>query len=252
MKKQEIKSEEIPYGILARFGLTSNMIDDLPKSVLDDIQEGKASPVLPISVKDDNGERIRSHTRLTLIRQEDGNVDVLFYPCLEKAPLEEFGLEQQKSILSGGNAVLVDMKPDGGERGKYFVQIDSETNQVMYSPAQVIERNLQFLSKELHLNNTEVRMMQNGEPVTLLLDDESVTMGIDLNDDKGIRIEEGDAQLWRQRAKRDWDKYTFGIYGCWVMDEQGNLDYVPEEQYTEEIWNEQKNRGLLKAASLHK
>jgi hypothetical protein len=24
------------------------------------------------------------------------------------------------------------------------------------------------------------------------------------------------------------------------MDDDGNLDYVPEEQYTEELWNEQK------------
>jgi hypothetical protein len=24
------------------------------------------------------------------------------------------------------------------------------------------------------------------------------------------------------------------------MDDDGNLDYVPEEEYTEELWNEQK------------
>ena len=30
------------------------------------------------------------------------------------------------------------------------------------------------------------------------------------------------------------------------MDNDGNLDYVPEEEYTEELWNEQK-----KAAGRH-
>jgi hypothetical protein len=30
------------------------------------------------------------------------------------------------------------------------------------------------------------------------------------------------------------------------MDDDGNLDYVPEEEYTEELWNEQK-----KAAGRH-
>ena len=37
---------------------------------------------------------------------------------------------------------------------------------------------------------------------------------------------------------------TFGIYGCWVMGEDGNLDYVKEEDYTDELWNEQKKAGL--------
>ena len=49
------------------------------------------------------------------------------------------------------------------------------------------------------------------------------------------------------------DKYTFGCYGCWVMDDDGNLDYVPEEEYTEELWNEQKKSGERnRAAGIHK
>ena len=59
-------------------------------------------------------------------------------------------------------------------------------------------------------------------------------------------IANGDGEQWRKEGKREWDKYTFGIYGCWVMDDDGNLDYVPEEEYTEELWNEQK-----KAAGRH-
>ena len=47
-----------------------------------------------------------------------------------------------------------------------------------------------------------------------------------------------------EEAKRDWDKFNFGIFGCWTMDEDGNLDYIPEENYTEEMWNEQKKLGM--------
>ena len=37
------------------------------------------------------------------------------------------------------------------------------------------------------------------------------------------------------------------------MDDDGNLDYVPEEDYTEELWNEQKKNGERnRAAALHK
>ena len=34
------------------------------------------------------------------------------------------------------------------------------------------------------------------------------------------------------------------IFGCWTMDENGNLDYIHEEDYSEEIWNEQKKQGM--------
>ena len=36
-------------------------------------------------------------------------------------------------------------------------------------------------------------------------------------------------------------------------DDDGNLDYVSEEDYTEELWNEQKKSGERnRAAALHK
>jgi hypothetical protein len=34
------------------------------------------------------------------------------------------------------------------------------------------------------------------------------------------------------------------------MDEAGNLDYVPEESYTEEMWNELNNKSRAKAIKL--
>ena len=37
MKKAHFEFEEIPFSTLARFGLTQEMIEDLPMHVLDDI-----------------------------------------------------------------------------------------------------------------------------------------------------------------------------------------------------------------------
>jgi hypothetical protein len=34
------------------------------------------------------------------------------------------------------------------------------------------------------------------------------------------------------------------------MDEAGNLDYVPEESYREEMWNELNNKSRAKANKL--
>lgn len=239
MKRTLFEESEIPYGTLARFGLTQEKIEDLPLWALEDIGQGRRSPLLPIQVDDGNDGTLKSRTRFSLVHMDDGKVDVVFYPQLEQSPLESFSKEQQDDLLAG-KAIVADVKDTGGRNSKAFVQIDMGTNQVMSVPTPVIGRNLEVLKDELKLSPAELNVMQKGEPLTLVMDDEQLTAGIDLNDKTGIRISQGDSLKWKENTKREWDKYTFGCYGCWVMDDDGNLDYVPEEEYTEELWNEQK------------
>ena len=80
--------------------------------------------------------------------------------------------------------------------------------------------------------------ISNGRPSPVLPVSMEVNEGYSIK--SRTRFANGDGEQWRKDGKREWDKYTFGIYGCWVMDDDGNLDYVPEEEYTEELWNEQK------------
>ena len=59
MKCNQFEEGEIPYGALEKFGLSHEMIEDLPMHVLEDIWNGRQSPVLPIHVTDDEGELIK-------------------------------------------------------------------------------------------------------------------------------------------------------------------------------------------------
>ena len=78
---------EMPYDILERFGLTQAMIDDLPTDVLQNIHNGRKSPVLPVHITTDDGEEVKARTRLSLVRTTEGGVDVLFYPQLDEFDL---------------------------------------------------------------------------------------------------------------------------------------------------------------------
>ena len=252
MKKVQIEFDELPFSTLERFGLTREMIEDLPMRVLEDICNGRHSPVLPVRVTDEHGGQIESRSRFAFIRMDDGQVDVVFYPALKSSPLERYDEAQQKQLLDG-KAIVADVEMSDGRSSKAFVQIDPETRQVMSVPTPIIGRNLQVLAEELRLGAVEIKSMQHGDPLTLVVDDDTVTVGIDLTSPTGIRFCSGDGQKWKEHDKREWDKYTFGCYGCWVMDDDGNLDYVPEEEYTEELWNEQKKSGERnRAAALHK
>lgn len=247
MKRNTFEEFEIPYSTLEKFGLTHEMVEDLPMFVLNDISNGKPTPVLPIHIKDNDGNTIESKARFALLRGENGKVDVVFYPVLKYAPLEQFDANQQE-LLKEGKSVIADVTSPSGETIKAFVQIDSETNQVMAVPAPITGRNMQVLSNELNLSSGEIKILQNGDALSFVSSDQMVTVGVDLRSKTGLRFAEGDAQKWQEQGKRDWDKFTFGCYGCWVMDDDGNLGYVSEDDYTDELWSEQKKSAERNAA----
>ena len=180
------------------------------------------------------------------MRTPEGNVDVLFFPKLDEYDFKVFN-EQQKQSLLAGKPIIGHLESNeiGHELGtKCFFQLDQDSKQVLSVPTPVIGRNIQYLTDRYHLTSTEMQKLQNGEILSIIEDDEEISIGIDLNSNTGIRLAAGNEQVWRREAKREWDKYNFGIFGCWTMDENGNLDYIHEEDYSEEIWNEQKKQGM--------
>ena len=101
MERFQFNENEFTYGTLQQFGLTQEMIEDLPTYVLNDLCDGRRSPLLPIQVEDENKEVVRSRARFSLVRKDNGTVDVLFYPELQEADLSQFD-EQQRTRLEGG------------------------------------------------------------------------------------------------------------------------------------------------------
>ena len=67
MKRNSFEESEVPYQTLAKFGLTHEMIEDLPINALDDISNGRPSPVLPVSMEVNEGYSIKSRTRFALV-----------------------------------------------------------------------------------------------------------------------------------------------------------------------------------------
>ena len=244
MERFQFNENEFPYGTLQQFGLTQEMIEDLPTRVLNDLYDGRRSPLLPIQVEDENQEVVCSRARFSLVRKDSGDVDVLFYPELQEADLHQFD-EQQRAKLEAGKSIIATIENKEGKRVPSFVQIDPETKQVLSAPTQVIGRNLQVATDAVNLSAAELNSLQKGDVVMFTREDgQPISMGIDLNERSGIRFTPGDEQMWSEQRKRDWDKYTFGVYGCWVMGDDGNLSYVNEDDYTDEMWNEQKKAGL--------
>ena len=75
---EKFTEQEIPFGILERFGLTQEMVEDLPQSIMQKLLSSRWTPVLPIITEDDNEEKHKAYARITLVRKTDGTVDVCF------------------------------------------------------------------------------------------------------------------------------------------------------------------------------
>lgn len=242
----QFEPNELPYGILEHYGLTQEMVEDLPLDVLQKIYKGQRSPVLPVRFQAEDGEVVSDRTQFSLVRMEDGKVDVLFYPVFEETNLSLFDETQRQRLEA--NRPIIGYRNEGeteAERGpKCFIQLDPENKHVLSVPTSVIGRNLQHVMDREHLTGAEIQKMQNGEVLTITDGNQLISIGIDLSYKSGIRYAAGDEETWKRESKREWDKYTFGAFGCWVMDDNGNLDYVCEEDYTEELWNEQKKQGM--------
>lgn len=237
MQPFDFAPDEIPFGILQEFGLSQEMVEDLPVEVLEQICKGQVSPVLPIEVKDDDGTVVRARSRFRLVRSDDGDADVVFYPRLMRCDLQAYSEEERRFLCQG--RAIVGHSPDD-DRVSCFVQVDPGTNQILYVPTQVIGRNLGRLADHYHLSSKEIEALQSGSPVTFEDRGEDLTACIDLTDRTGVSVilgkDIGEFMAW----DTELDSYNFGIYGCWVRDDEGNLDYVHEDDYTDEIWEAQE------------
>lgn len=275
MSVNKINDLEIPYGVLETFGLTRNMIDDLPMDVLSQVLSGQRSPVLPVVVKGENGEEVCSKARFSLVYAGDGFVDVVFHPvfkpigdeiCMvtrdpstgeEKLKVVDTSTLYSDAVIEGlksGRVVMDYMITDDGRKVKAFLQLDSETNEVLAVPTAVIGRNLQTLVGEFGLTVAETNCIQNGEVLTIAQGDEPVSVGLDLNSPTGLRFEKGGEKRWKEGGVRQWNKYSVGVFGCWMMNDNGELSYIEEEEYTEEVWDEieRQRNNKMKSLQSHK
>lgn len=245
MSEKRIEMTEIPYEELKGVGITQEMFDDLPQSVLDALSEGRPSPLLPMRTKMTAGGETQERQwrgRIMLFRDErEGGVHVRVAPRLKTVEIPQYVsmmlTPEQEDRLREGQAVRIP-----SEEGDTFCQLDKVTNQVVTTEADPVDFNLARVTEGLDAENAGDA--SSGTPVTVSDEDgDQVTIGVDLFDETGtgVRAAAGDTAAWeRHRESNSLGRYSFGISGCWIKDADGALSYVREEDYTEDIdraWN---------------
>lgn len=231
---------EIPYEKLQKYGITQEMIQDLPVSVMIRLLSGKTTPLLPIRVEDGDRQVTNAMARICLKKTED-EIHVRFWPQWEAKHLADFTEEEQEALVNG-NVIYAEVK----EMGKCYVQYDPCLRQALSAPAQLIRDNLMEEIRELNINDEDAEKILAGAPVCL---NEDFTIGIDLEHETGVRLSKGNEQAWKEEKKAlNLPKYNFGFNGCWISDVDDSLHYVEEKDYDDEMWAQMKRAGQQKQA----
>lgn len=241
MSEKKFHREEYPLDILAEFGLSEQMVYDLPDFVHETIELGGKSPLLPLTIEQPFG-CTHLYAKFCLVETEDG-MDVLFSPKLKEMNLEEFS-EREKKLLLEGKVIVSEIEEkfvteEDVQRIKAFVQIDKDTNSVVYTPTQVIGRNLKNVSEEFNLSDEDLKKLSEGSLVTISEENEEgspeyITIGVDLFSDKGVVLVPGQVEQLERAVRKSMPEYSFGNDGCWI-NRHGVLTYIPENEFTKDI-----------------
>lgn len=225
--KTHFGMDDIPYDILEEHGLSQQMVDDLPEEVMQKLLSGERTPVLPLIIKGVEGK-----AKISLVDTENG-IDVMVMPYFSQAKLDEFK-EEQRNILLEGHVLLATQDSE-----ETYFQLDDETNQIISCPKNTILNNIQVLEQQDSIDAETAKALMQGQTSTFSRDGGTLTYEIDLTEETGIRTSKGEA-VTKDKTEEKLPRFSFGIYGCWVNDDTGNLSYVEEDNYTPEMMEAQE------------
>ena len=242
---ERFREAELPYDKFEKFGLTQEMIDDLPQIVMRRLMASRETPLLPIITTNMEGKKIKSEARISLVRLENGSVDIALSPKWESHDLTAFSETQQKALLNG-KVIISDVQG----KGECYVQYDDTIQQAMSVPVAVIRQNIGIIEKDFTVNSKQSDDFNKGKVIQIVDERGNMTsVGIDLQAITGIRTVDGDTLAWQNEAKAEQlPEYSFGIYGCWKTDDYGSMTYVPEKEFTPEMEAEMHRLGQQNAA----
>jgi len=241
---ENFTERDIPYDTLAGYGLSREMIDDLPENIMHRLLSGAFTPLLPLKVSGTDGENT-VFARIALKADAFGNAKVFLRPEIQPSALNGYSGGEQQALSDG--MVIITQPPrqlQGSMPGTpCFAQYDGETNQVLFTPASLVLANLQAVTEYLGISGSDIdkELLEAGEPQTFQWQtpdgsEQSITFGVDLHDKCGVRFTQGGLGEWRAQGKDFWRQYNFGLYGAWVADANGkNGKYILEKDYTPEM-----------------
>ena len=226
-KSNKMKMAPVPLEKLEKLGITRQSFDAMPKELKDPLLSGHITPLMRLRIPADNGKIVEIPMKLQLAFDKSDNLQLLTYQINREVDNRIRLTDAELDRTRKGEAVLKEVKV-GNERKQRYVQLDKETNSLMYRDVATVqlEKKLQDLEKVkdigLGLNQKEAALL--GKPVELNVGDEKVTVGVDLRQPQGFKVVKGDMEEWKRQQAIRYDDAHEGFMG-YVQTDENRWEY---------------------------
>ena len=136
-QKTRMSMDQIPFEKLEKVGINRDLIQKMEKQEMTDFLNGFRSDKLYTVNAKINGEDYRIPAKIRLQNNEDGSVGIKVHPIQRLNIPDEymghkFTKEEKGALLNDKNlGKTVELTPKIGERGPFYLSIDSKTNEII-------------------------------------------------------------------------------------------------------------------------
>ncbi len=126
-----------------------------------------------------------------------------------------------------GSVIQKEFQEDGKRKMRY-VQLDKETNSLMYRDVATVkfEEKLREVDKikDIGLGIGQKEALASGKPVELEVGDQKVVVGVDLREPVGFKVMNGDMEEWKRQQAIRYDDANEGYMG-YVQTDENRWEY---------------------------
>ncbi len=166
-----ISKEQIPFEKLEKVGINKDFVDRMESKELKDFLNGFRSDKLYTVNAKINEQEYRIPAKIRLKQENDGSVDVKIHPIQRLHIPDEymghkFTKEDKAALLNDKNlGKTVELIGKDGQKDKYYLSIDSKTNELV--PLRVKQIQVPEKIKGASLSEEQKQKLAKGEKVTL-------------------------------------------------------------------------------------
>ena len=172
-----------------KFGISACEFWHLTWEEISRLTQGKT---IDVTLKAENGEgkTIKRVGRLRMQKNPDGSVEMKVYYRNDEVKSDELKLSKNDLEKIQEQGVIYTELNIGGSRNRYFVQLDRETNCLLYEKADRIGQNIPEDIFGVKIDRKLRDQIREGKQVTVKSGNKEYTIGIDLLSEGGFSVSE--------------------------------------------------------------
>ena len=188
------------------FGLSKEEVWRLPKEELEALMNGRLTGLMELRISPTPNpsptgagnapQEIVIKGRLGFEREADGKIVLKAYPQSETIVTDGLKLKKEEMKRVKKQGIIVTEVNVDGNKVRYIVQLDRQTNNLMYAKLDDIRQVLPLDIYGVKLTKEQMARLCEGKPVEVRKGEEQWTIGIDLQQRSGVMVVWGGKDKW--------------------------------------------------------